>query len=67
VQLDRGSSSKQHVERPTRDDAVDVLERRLFFDRFSSRYEDLRADPAAWTSIESERELECGAVRHPPA
>jgi hypothetical protein len=49
------------------DDAADALERRLFFDQFSSRYQDLRADPAAWTSIESERELECGAVRHPPA
>ena len=37
------------------DEAVDALERRVFFDQLSARYEALRADPAAWSEIESER------------
>ena len=48
------------------DDAADALERRLFFDQLSSRYEALRADPAAWRDIESERDLEVGALRDRP-
>jgi len=48
------------------DDAADALERRLFFDQLSSRYEELRADPAAWRDIESERDLEGGALRDRP-
>jgi hypothetical protein len=45
------------------DDAADALERRLFFDQFSTRYEALRADDAAWDEIEVERAVEGGAVR----
>jgi predicted transcriptional regulator len=45
------------------DEAADALERRVFFDRFSARYDELRADPAAWDEIESERLTESGAVR----
>lgn len=45
------------------DDAADALERRLFFDQFSARYEALRADDAAWGEIEVERAAEGGAVR----
>jgi predicted transcriptional regulator len=45
------------------DDAADDLERRLFFDQFSARYEALRADDAAWGEIEVERAVEGGAVR----
>lgn len=45
------------------DDAADALERRLFFDRFSARYEALRDDDAAWAEIEVERAVEGGAVR----
>lgn len=45
------------------DDAADALERRLFFDQFSARYEALRADDAAWGEIEVERAVEGGAVR----
>lgn len=45
------------------DDAADALERRLFFDEFSARYEALRADDAAWGEIEVERAVEGGAVR----
>jgi predicted transcriptional regulator len=45
------------------DDAADALERRLFFDQFSARYEALRADDAAWGEIEVERADEGGAVR----
>jgi predicted transcriptional regulator len=45
------------------DEAADALERRVFFDRFAARYEELRADPAAWGQIEAERAIEGGAVR----
>lgn len=44
------------------DDAVDALERRVFFDQLSSRYEALRADPEAWSEIEAERTAESGAL-----
>jgi len=44
------------------DEAADALERTVFFDRFSARYEELRSDPAAWTEIESERAIENGAA-----
>ncbi len=33
------------------DEAAAALERRVFFGRFSARYEELRADPAAWDEI----------------
>jgi predicted transcriptional regulator len=45
------------------DEAADALERRVFFDRFSARYEALRADSRAWGEIEGERAAESGAVR----
>lgn len=45
------------------DEAVDALERRVFFERFSARYEELRSDPVAWAEIEEERAVEGGAVR----
>ncbi|HDH26005.1 MAG TPA: hypothetical protein ENH00_07425 [Actinobacteria bacterium] len=45
------------------DEAVDALERRLFFDRLSERFEELRRDEAAWAEIEAERALEQGALR----
>ena len=48
------------------DDAADALERRLFFDDFSARYEALRADSVAWGAIESERALESGAPPNSP-
>ena len=44
------------------DEAADALERRLFFDQLSARYEALRADPQAWGAIEAERAVETGAV-----
>jgi len=44
------------------DDAVDALERRIFFDRFNQRYQQLRDDSSAWAEIEAERRLEEGAV-----
>jgi predicted transcriptional regulator len=40
------------------DEAADALERRLFFDQFASRYEELRSDPAAWAEIDAERAAE---------
>ena len=45
------------------DDAADALERRVFFEQLCTRYAALRADPAAWGEIESERLLEGGALR----
>jgi predicted transcriptional regulator len=45
------------------DDAVDALERRVFFDELTSRYEALRADAEQWSEIEAERAVESGALR----
>jgi hypothetical protein len=45
------------------DEAADALERRVFFERFSARYGELRADPAAWDEIEAERAGESGPLR----
>lgn len=44
------------------EDAAEALERRVFFDQLSNRYEQLRDDPAAWNEIERERALEAGAL-----
>ena len=44
------------------DDALDALERRVFFDHLARRYHDLRRDPAAWSEIEAERRLEDGTA-----
>ena len=44
------------------DDAVEVLERKVFFDRFNQRYQELREDSAAWSEIEQERGVEEGAL-----
>lgn len=45
------------------DDALDALERRVFFEQFNERYAELREDEAAWSAIEHERAIEEGAVR----
>lgn len=45
------------------DEAADALERRVFFDRLSAGYEELRADTEAWPEITSEREAESGVLR----
>jgi len=37
------------------DDAADALERRVFFDRFTARYTELRQDVGTWEAIEAER------------
>jgi hypothetical protein len=37
------------------DEAAEALERRLFFDQFSSRYAELRNDRESWAEIEAER------------
>ena len=44
------------------DEAADALERRVFFDQLSSRYEALRSDPDAWSEIEAERTAESGTL-----
>ncbi len=40
------------------DEAADALERRLFFEQLTHRYEELRSDVAAWEEIEAERAAE---------
>ncbi len=44
------------------DDAVEALERKLFFDAFNRRFRELRDDPEAWAEIERERRAEEGAA-----
>ncbi|MEX1279627.1 MAG: hypothetical protein AB1Z55_02800 [Acidimicrobiia bacterium] len=44
------------------DDAVDALERQVFFDVFNRRYQELRNDPDAWSEIEGERRAEEGSL-----
>lgn len=44
------------------DDALDALERRVFFEALNERYADLRADDASWSEIEAERAVEAGAI-----
>lgn len=45
------------------DEALDALERRVFFDAFNTRYSGLRDDVSAWTAIEAERAAEEEAIR----
>jgi hypothetical protein len=45
------------------DDALDALERRVFFEGFNNRYGELREDKAAWAELEAERAAEEGALR----
>ena len=44
------------------DEAADALERRLFFDQMTERFDALRQDEAAWAEIETERAVEHGAA-----
>jgi hypothetical protein len=44
------------------DDAVEALERKMFFDTFNRRYQELRDNAAAWSEIEGERRVEEGAL-----
>lgn len=44
------------------DEAADALERHVFFDQLSERYQRLRADDAAWSEIEAERAAESGSL-----
>ena len=43
-------------------EAADALERRLFFDRLTARYAELRQDRAAWQELENERAEEGPAL-----
>jgi hypothetical protein len=45
------------------DEAADALERRVFFDQLSARYEALHTDADAWSKVEAERTVESGALR----
>jgi predicted transcriptional regulator len=40
------------------DQAVDALERQVFFDQLNRRFDELRQDPEAWAEIEAERRAE---------
>ena len=44
------------------DDAVDALERRIFFDRLNRRYQQLRDDSSTWAKIEAERRVQEGEL-----
>ena len=44
------------------DDAASAVERDLFFTNLESRYESLRDDPVAWSSIVHERNIERGSI-----
>lgn len=62
---DRHAGLARVTWRPMRqllDEAADALERRVFFDQMSARYQDLRADPIAWSEIEAERIAESGTL-----
>lgn len=45
------------------DEAADALERRLFFELLSARYDELRDDTTAWAEIEAERTAEGPSLR----
>jgi predicted transcriptional regulator len=44
------------------DDALEALERRIFFEAFNERYNQLRSDAGAWAEIEAERRIEEGSI-----
>jgi hypothetical protein len=44
------------------DDAVDALERRVFFDLYNQRYRVLRDNSGDWAEVEAERRIEEGAA-----
>jgi len=44
------------------DEAADALERRVFFDQLSARFDALRADSAGWREIEAQRAVESGTL-----
>lgn len=45
------------------DEAVDALERRVFFDQLSVGFDALRDDAEAWSEVEAERRAESGVLR----
>jgi predicted transcriptional regulator len=45
------------------DEAVDALERRVFFDQLTVGYDALREDASAWAEVELERNTENGTLR----
>ncbi len=44
------------------DEAADALERRLFFEQLTVRYEELRQDEVEWRAVEAERLAESTAL-----
>lgn len=44
------------------DDATESLERKVFFDRLDARFAELRADTAAWSAVETERQAESSTL-----
>ena len=62
---DRFAKLAQETGRPMSqlvDEAADALERRVFFDALSTRYEALRDEKSAWQEIEAERGVESKAL-----
>lgn len=44
------------------DEAVDALERRLFFEELASRYSEIRGDNDLWEHVAAERDTESAAL-----
>ncbi|HXH56139.1 hypothetical protein [Iamia sp.] len=62
---DRVAAIAARTERPMTavlDDALDALERRVFFADFNDGWGRLRSDASAWAEIEAERNLEARAL-----
>jgi predicted transcriptional regulator len=62
---DRFAKLAQETGRPMSqlvDEAVDSLERRVFFDTLSARFQALRGDASAWQEIEAERGAESASL-----
>lgn len=45
------------------DEALDALERKVFFEGLNGRYRQLRDEPGSWADTEAEREAEEGSLR----
>jgi predicted transcriptional regulator len=62
---DRFARLAQETGRPMSqlvDEAAEALERRVFFEQLSARYEELRGEESAWREIEAERAAESRAL-----
>ncbi len=45
------------------DEALDALERKVFFEALNARYRELQDEPTSWADTEAERHVEEGSLR----